>query len=299
MAWGAFANRHAESTVAAAVKLLACIAFHYQEQRLTYLQQVLHLQQYLAPQVHVVVTTTTDDPEALARIATIAPPASARYHCEIEYFSLPNPWLLPWAHKVVIAQKFGDLSFTHFMYVEDDIEVAPANVDYWLRAREALRPFGLYPSFFRVEWQEQRQTWTSTDVADPVSLARAPVLHSIYGDYQYLNMPNPYQAMFFYDRELMLEHMASESFDVIKYGQIENIDRFPGWGGGGVAERASHGLTFVNVPSGFTSRNVIPFLGKFRLIDPRCFVHHLPNNYANQRPELKLGKVAVQELLVP
>lgn len=280
------------------MKLLTCIAFHYKAERLPFLRQALHMQQFLAPEVYAVVTTNTGDQSELASIYSIAPANTKHFRFEIESFdTLPNPWLLPWAHKVVFARKMIDSSYTHFMYSEDDIEVSPINIEYWLRAREALRPFGLYPSFFRVEWSEQKQGWMSTDIAEPVSISTAPKLRSVNGNYHYLNLPNPYQAMFFYDRDLMAEHVASETFDITRYGHIETIDMYKGWGGGGVAERANYALTFVNVPKGFTSRNVIPFFEKYMLIDTHCFIHHLPNNYANRLPELRMGKLQIQKIL--
>jgi len=278
------------------MKLLTCIVFHYKAERLSYLRQVLHNHQYLAPTVHSIVTTNTNDPSELAGIASVAPSTSGHYRFDIESFSqLPNPWLLPWAHKGVFAVRMKDSSYTHFMFSEDDIEVSPVNVEYWLRTREWLRPFGLYPSFFRVEWSEKASQWMSTDIANPVSIAGSFILRSVNGNYHYLNMPNPYQAMFFYDRELMEEHAASDTFDILKYGHIERIDNTPG--GGGVAERANLALTFEKVPAGFISRNVVSYFEKYRLLDPHCFVHHLPNNYANLRNDLKFGKLPVKDVL--
>jgi hypothetical protein len=280
------------------MKLLSCIAFHYKAERLTYLRQVLHMQQFLSPEVHVVVTTNTNDQQEIESIKKIAPENSGNFNLGIESFSqLPNPWLLPWAHKVVFAGKLKDSSYSHFMFSEDDIEVTSANVQYWLRAREWLRPFGLYPSFFRVEWSEQKSEWVSTDIAKPVSLALTFQLRSLKGDYHYLNMPNPYQAMFFYDRELMEEHAASDTFDIMKYARVETIDHNKDWGGGGVAERANYALTFVNVPAGFTSRNVVPYFEKYMMLDPHCFIHHLPNNYANSNSEKGFGQLPVRSVL--
>lgn len=282
-----------------AMKLLTCIVFHYKKERLCYLQKIVNMQQHLAEVVNVVVNTNTSDANELESIRLIAPVSSARFTFEIESFDLPNPWLLPWAHKVTFARKMSDPSFTHFMFTEDDIEVAPVNVQYWLNARDLLRPLNLYPSFFRVEWSEEKKCWTSTDIAEPVSVSKSPRVRSNSSDYQFINLPNPYQAMFFYDRELMEEHAASETFDITRYGRIEMIDHNKNWGGGGVAERANYALTFVNVPPGFTSRNIIPFFEKYMLIDPRCFVHHLPNNYANNMPDIEFGKLGVNDVLHP
>ena len=280
------------------MKLLTCLVFHYRPERLQFLKQVSHAHQFLAPTVQTVITTNTSDPQELESIMSISPSNNARFSIEIESFSdLPRPWLLPWAHKAPFAKKMQDPSYTHFLFSEDDIEVTPTNIEYWMRTREKLRPFGLYPSFFRVEWCEDKEEWMSSDVTEPVSLAVTFKLRSSSGNYHYLNMPNPYQAMFFYDRELMEEHAASHTFDIMTYGHVETIDHNKNWGGGGVAERANFALTYVDVPAGFTSRNVVPYFEKFMQLDPHCFIHHLPNNYANSNSESGLGQLLVRNLL--
>jgi hypothetical protein len=277
------------------MKLLTCIAFHFKTERLMYLRQVLHAQQFLADSVHVIVTTNTAEPNELAAIRAVSPASSRPFSVEIESFTtLPNPYLLTWAHKVVLARHMGDMSYTHFMYTEDDLELTENNVAYWLRTRELLRPFGFYPSFFRVEWNETTRQWCSTDIEKPVSVAGEPKVLSTFGDYQFLNLPNPYQGLFFYDRELMAEHAASHTFDLTKYGRLEKIN-MPS--GGGTTERATYGLTYVNIPEHYRSRNLVPYFCKFLKIDPDCWVHHLPNNYANGKAEIKLGKLRVDDVL--
>lgn len=276
------------------MKVLTCIAFHFRQERLHYLRQVLFMQQFLADAVHVFITTNTADPEELRAITSIAPATTDRFKFEVVTFdNLPNPWLLTWAHKVILAAKLDDPSYTHYLYSEDDIEVTPMNIDYWINARETLRPLGLYPSFVRVEWSDDYQDWVSTDIRQAVSIETTPHVSLPGGSYGYINFPNPYQGLFFYDRELMAEHAGSISFDILRYGNLENLDLT--WGGG-VAERANFAQTFMNVPNGFFSRNVAPYLPKYMMLDPRCFVHHLPNNFANLKPEVEFGKLRVKDI---
>lgn len=278
------------------MKILICIAFYYKQERLQYLRQVLHMQQFLAPDVHTIIMTDTGDQHELKEIYSVSPPITGHFKVEIAIFNqLAHPVLLTWGHKLLLEQRMGDLSYTHFMYSEDDIELTSENVLYWLRAREQLHPFGLYPSFFRVEWSEQQLDWMSTDIIEPISISKAPLCRLPGGNY--MNLTNPYQGLFFYDRELMIEHVASQTFDVNKFGRVENIGINPLWVGGGVQETANFALTFENVPRGFTFRNVVPYFEKYRLLDPHCFVHHLPNNYANDKPESLAGKLRVKDVL--
>ena len=50
-----------------------------------------------------------------------------------------------------MRKKIADNSFTHFMYLEDDIRVTKENIVYWLNARKALKIYNLIPSYVRTE----------------------------------------------------------------------------------------------------------------------------------------------------
>lgn len=279
------------------MKLLICIAFHYKESRLVYLSQILGQHQFLADEVHVMILTNTDEVSSISNIRSAISRNSEFFKIEIVAFlDLLHPWILTWAHKTVFREKIIDESYTHFLYTEDDLEISRRNIDYWITNREILRGSGLYPSFFRVEWNVAQKCWTSTDLTERINLQNVPKLSLIEGSRNYLNAPNPYQGLFFYDRELMSEHLDSPTSDINVYGDIEKIFLNEQWGGG-VAERANFALTFDQIPLGFTSRTVVPYFEKYGLIDPECYIHHLPNNYANLLPDLSNGKLAVIDLI--
>lgn len=262
-----------------------------------YLSKILRQHQFLADEVHVMILTNTDEESSIGNIRSAIPRYSEFFKIEIVAFlDLLHPWILTWAHKTIFREKFSDLSYSHFMYTEDDLEITRRNIDYWQTNREILRDSGLYPSFFRVEWNVELNCWTSTDLTEKINLERIPRLSLLGGTRNYLNSPNPYQGLFFYDRELMSEHLDSPTADINTYGDIEKIFLNEKWGGG-VAERANFALTFHNIPMGFTSRTVVPYFEKFGLIDPECWIHHLPNNYANSMPESRNGKVPMAHLV--
>jgi hypothetical protein len=278
------------------MKILICIAFHFRPGRLVYLRQVLEGYLRLAPAVEVIIMTNSVDPLEIGQIQAICPtPGDHKVIQTISFPNLANPWLLTWGHKQLMRERFEGQGFTHFIYTEDDIAITPATLRYWVEERAALKPHGFYPSLLRVEWNEAMAQWVSTDVMRLVSVQASPTLRLEDQDADYINLPNPYQACFIYDRDLMQEHMASHTFDVHKYGLIE-AQNFT-WGGG-MAEHANLGLTYVNVPAGFGSRNLIRFHRQFRMLDPRACVHHIPNNYANN-PDTPHGKVPLHMLLVP
>jgi hypothetical protein len=276
------------------MKLLICIAFHFRQHRLGYLKQVLESYLRLAPQMEIFIMTNTVDPGEIGEIQSVFPERSADQVIHaLSFVNLINPWILTWGHKQIMRERFEGHGFTHFIYAEDDIEITPASMSYWLQERENLRPHGFYPSLLRVEWSESAGTWVSTDVLASTSIQKLPTLRVDACDGDYVNLGNPYQACFIYDRDLMAEHMASDTFDVMKYGKIE-VQNFA-WGGG-MAEHANLGITYDKVPAGFISRNLIRYYKKFGVLDPRCYVHHIPNNYASN-PDTPHGKVPLHQLL--
>jgi len=285
------------------MKLFTCITFHFRADKLAYLQHVLSWQPRLAPSVQVALITNTVVEDELAAIAAVLPPPTDAFQCQIFNHGpqpLPSPWLLTWLHKPLMLKKYqDDPGTTHFMYLEDDHEITPTNIAYWLEGREQLRPFGLYPSFLQVEWSASQQEWTSVALFndEQVSIARSPRLTTHDERAHYINLSKVYQGMFLYDRELMGEHIAAVSFDYSRY--VPDLEaRFASSWGGGIAEAATDGLTFVNVPAGCHSRNFVPYFPKYRLLDPRCFVHHLPDKYANT-PDSPFGHLPVRQILCP
>ena len=272
------------------MKLIICVAFHFRKHRLEFLATVLQNHKTFPCEVHVVILTNTSDPAEARAIETVAPSRTDQFYWEIVSVSnIAHGWVLTWAHKAIFKNIIENPSYTHFMYTEDDLALTAHNFRYWLFHREILKPYGLYPSFIRVEWNGTAKAWTCSDVVQHIDLEVSPKLFVPDGAHHYVNAPQPYQGLYLYDRELMLEHYASHTFDFNAFGVFE-----PDYVG--VPERANLALTFENVPKGFTSRNILNYSDKYKLLNYDSFVHHLPNTFADN-PEAQGGKLSVVELI--
>ena len=281
------------------MKILVCITFLYKETRLQYLKKVLSSYSNLICAVEVNIITDVMHEDKIKFIKEVFPKQSDKFFTKIIAFpTIPHPWLLTWGHKDIFKQKFYNQEYTHFICSEDDLEVKQNNIDYWLEHRHRLQGTGFYPSFLRVEWNNHLNSWTSTDLTAKIFLKETPSIEIESGSYTYLNLNNPYQGMFLYDRLLMEEHMQSDTFDILKYGHIETIEMNPAWGGGGVAERANFALTFDNVPIGFGSRNLINYDAKYLLLNHNSYIHHLPNNYADSLREDGHGQIKLNDIII-
>jgi hypothetical protein len=255
--------------------LLACITFHFREERLKYLRQSAEAIASLQFKKKIIIVTNTETVSELDAIKAVCPKAINTEVVIAKFPHLQHPWILTWCHKGLMKDGFESKSYGYFLLIEDDIEITRVGIKSWMEHRNSLRSTNFFPSFLRVEYSEKKKQWVSTDLKNRIDLTRSPRVEIRNSDFSYVNAPNPYQGMFFYDYELMKEHVNSHTFDYRKYGRFEDLDKYPGWGGGGVAERANHGVIFDSPQVGFYSRNLLPYRLKPTIVDPSILVVHL------------------------
>jgi len=249
-------------------KMAICVIFHFNKERLCFLDLISRNFNSLAESVSVCIVTNTSKDSEIEQIDSVLSSNGVDYFIYSED-RLGHPYLLPWSHFVVFRRLFEDKTITHFMYLEDDILINKNNIMYWVYSRELLRPFNLIPSFLRVEKKDTDGKWYCTDVTKKINIIITPKV-IIDNDYCFLNMSNPYQGMYLLDRELMYEHLNGESSS-------------PDYGIWLIREKSSQGVTFLNVPKGYNSRNLVGYNKRENKIDKNALIHHTPNNYANNR----------------
>lgn len=277
-------------------RLLVAITFHYSKKRLPELFQVVKtLSGFSTAALDIIVATNTTDAEEIDSIRRMCGPlvsfATESSTCfkslEVRSFAgLAHPFLLPWAHKKIIIDEFidGRGGYTHYVYLEDDIEFSFTNLCYFLKYRPALRRWGLLPSFQRVEYNFSNDQLYSTD---QVGITRTDNRRIVRLDgFWFMNMENPYSGMFILDQELAREYVATRSFDPAASNEVKR------WG---IRERAAMGLCFETPPNGFSSRFVVPANPIDLTVPGFAFLYHTPNNYAND-PDDPLGKMLMTRL---
>jgi hypothetical protein len=277
-------------------KIAICVTFHFNRGRLQYLGNISSHFNQLAKEVYLTVVTNTSSDEDFDQIRSVVDGKGWKYSI-FTPTGLGHPFMLPWSHFPVFRRLFEDSSFSHFLYLEDDILVTGENIAYWIEGRELLRNFEFIPSFLRVEKKIGADGWYSTDCIQRTPIESLPRIR-ISEEFLFVNLTNPYQGMYLLDRELMSEHLSGKSsnpdFGLTEEAVQPQTLRF--WG---IREKAAQGLTFHNVREGFISRNLVPYKVKQHEIDRRCLIHHTPNNYANQALRTSpFGTVSVKELLI-
>ena len=272
--------------------LLVDITFHHVPRRVIYLLDVVRALADFAVRRMDIRVMINDVPQAeidgLHEILAGTLPRGASIAFQ-RCRDLAHPFELAWAHKPLIPREFlaAGSPYTHFVYLEDDMRFGFRNFRYFLDYRAALAPFGLIPSFLRVEYCAAAQEMRSTDLHYTLPFRRLGKVE--IGPYVFAAHSNPYCAIYVLDHELAREYVASASFGLTTSAQVRNI---------GTRERSAMGLCWENIPRGYRSRYAVPFDLNRQAAAAECWVPHLPNNYA-ERPTSASGKLAMRHLLVP
>ncbi|KAA1251987.1 hypothetical protein F0Q45_01135 [Mycobacterium simiae] len=266
-------------------RILVAITFHFRESRLPNLFQIIRaLSEFPVKDLDIVVTSNVDDQDSLGKVNSLAEPllkdyplrSGSRKTLSIASFTdLADPWLLPWTHKGLIADRFlaKGSDYTHFIYLEEDILFSFDNFCYFVHYREKLRAARLIPSFQRIEYNDQDN---HLYLLDQVGLSDFDARKHVDVDgYSFVNLDYPYDAMFVLDRELAEEYVQTRSFDIKGSKEVS-----PEWG---VAERAAMGLCFESPPQGFSVRYASPVDPVTRTTPRWSWVYHVANNYATDR----------------
>jgi hypothetical protein len=191
----------------------------------------------------------------------------------IHVSNLADPYHLTWEHKKYM-QEFLDSDYTHYAYLEGNVEVTKKTFNYWNKTRQLFKRNNLnfIPAIHRVQVVDG-QTYS----LDCTHHVRNVSGIEVEGQ-KFVSLAEPYQGMFIMDREMVEEHMQSDYFNL---GQKHTY---------GIRESANLGNMYVNIPSGYQHRAMIP-LNNFS----DCLVSHYGTNY-HRNPNSPHAKIKIEEL---
>jgi len=191
----------------------------------------------------------------------------------IHVSNLDNPKLHVWEHKKYMPM-FLESDYTHFAYLEGNIQVKKETFEYWLKTRELFKRNNLnfLPAIHRVQ-ESNGEFYTLDCLRKQINQPTITV-----EDKKFISLSEPYQGMFIMDKELVEEHMKSEYFTV---GLKKSF---------GIRESANLGNMFINVPQGFSHRYMTP-LDNFQ----ETLVKHFGTNYHADKSSPH-GKIKIKDL---
>lgn len=241
------------------IKLGIVITFFYREHRLDFLSKVLQALNNISYNKDITVISNMRGP-----IFT--------HICDIS-----DPLMLPWSHVDYMRKYYENETYTHFLYLEDDIEVNQNNIDYWIYHRNLIDNKLFFPAFIRAE--KLYNHWYAVDIMS------THTEHTIkrYSK-NYINLSDNHQGMYMMDRVMMKEYLSSMASK-------------PPYGTGrhkGIIESSAEGLLYHNVPEGYYSRNLIHF--KYNMPDINGIIHHCSDSYVTNR-DVPVAKILVKDCI--
>jgi len=239
------------------MKLWVNVCFYYVEKRLEQFRKVIKTLSDI-PNIKLIINSNVNFDSSLP----------------IHVVDLEHPYWHTWEHKKYMPE-FLESNYTHFAYLEGNIEVEKKTFLYWNQTRSLFLKNNLnfIPATHRVQKDTEGQVYS----LDCTHLQRHRPTITVEGQ-KFISLSDPYQGMFIMDRELVKEHINSDYFS---FGQK---------GSWGIRESANLGNMFVNVPSGYAHRYMLP-LNNFS----DTWVTHFGTDYHGDKNSPH-AKIKIQDL---
>jgi hypothetical protein len=207
------------------MKLWVNICFYYVEDRVEKFKEIFKTLSEI-PNIKIIINSNVNFDDSLP----------------IEVTELSDTYHYTWEHKRYMPE-FLNSEYTHFVYLEGNIEVTKKTFNYWLLTRELFKRNNLnyIPATHRVQKDKNGNIYsldcTHTQRNRPTITVE---------EQKFISLSEPYQGMFIMDKELVREHIQSDYYNVGQKGSF------------GIRESANLGNMFINIPSGYNHRCMIP-----------------------------------------
>lgn len=309
--------------------LLVVVSYHWDVTKLIYLTTILDTIRTYETRVHVVIVT--DNERALRRALRKIEPFNGNNRT-LQISRAPptkdtNKHALLWAHRQVIEEQFDRYpNFTSIIYMEDDTRLSWPAVVSWALDTEVLAPLNFSRCIYRTEIDAKTGGSNMLDWASPLNLTCESTLNmSRKVDYarvrdriqnaspshcgkrrdgtpcrvhQYYFPPRyPFQGMWMASRAQLVSFMEHPYWT--KEGAINaEIDFLMGY-----PERTTFMNLVINVPTGYRSSCMVPFIlsdsegeGRKARIPVVAEVEHMRNGYSIV-PGNPLAKTHVEDAI--
>ena len=202
--------------------------------------------------------------------------------------NIPEPNLLPWYCLDFMKKNYKNKSFSHFLYLEDDILINEKNINYWISARKILKKFNFIPAFLRCE--NNGKKIFSVDNPKVIKVDKTPKILSKSKKFGFINLKYPYHASCLMDRDLMKEYIKSNLIG-IDYGLGHKVMKnlYP------IKELANIIIGYINVPKGYHNRFFLLYKDSNK-IPIYSVIKHIDNKYTKINNE-RFGKIDINLLL--
>jgi hypothetical protein len=161
-----------------------------------------------------------------------------------------SPWFLAWEHKNSLRYAVAESSDSSiFLCLENDSLFTESNLRYFLQYKDDLAKFGLLPSFLQTEYSNSSDQFFAVSVFENEKLSLEDLPKVQVENVLFIQLPNPYSGLIILDKVQARRYVESPAFTEFESRSLTWWD---------IGARAAMGLQFIDVPEGFTSRNVVP-----------------------------------------
>ena len=268
-------------------KMSIVICFHYNKKRIKNLKTILRNISNYKFSKSVTVITNDMNQDSYNFLKTKLNNSLKKFNI-IKIKNIPEPNLLPWYCLDFMKKSYKNKSFSHFLYLEDDILINEKNINYWIFTRKILKKFNFIPAFLRCETNGKKLI--SVDNPKIIKIKDTPKILSKSKKFGFINLKYPYHASCLMDRDLMKECIKSKLIG-IDYGISHKVMKtlYP------IKELANIIIGYINVPKGYHNRFFLPFIN-FNKIPIYSIIKHIDNKYVKMNNE-RFGKIDINFLL--
>ena len=260
------------------MKITKHITFFYIEERIQYLNKIIHETNNYKYHTDIFIHTNTFD----WNMSLLNKYTNGNIQMVLHDLTNENPFYLAWKCRDLLYNQRNDYDI--FMYIEDDILVPWISIQYWLEHNEFLIEHNLNLGFLRIEINDTDGEEYTTDVHKLDTYIEL--------DKEYcINNNNPYCAFWIYNNKEFNRFVNSKYYNLkstdISQSYIREMSAI------GLHAHMSDWYKGILIPFWYKG-TVIPLIdGK---LDNRCKIYHLPNNYTNN-PHTYFGKVKYKDIL--
>ena len=260
-------------------KIAIVICFFYRSNRLNILKKnLLTINEYKFKTELTIITNNISVKEE--KILNVILKKKIKNYTIKKIKDLPDQNFLPWHSLDVMKKKIKNKSFSHFMYLEEDILVNENNISYWIYFRKKLKKFNLIPNFLRCELYKGK--YFSVDNPKIIKKDKNPVIYSKNKRYGFINSKYPYSGMYLMDRDLLSNYLKSNATK-IDFSFTNRVMKtlYP------IKELVNISYAYLNVPEKYHNKLAIPF--KDNTILKYCIIEHADLKYIKHKELNKMG----------
>lgn len=229
------------------------IAFFFVESRLQYLNKMIANTNSYKFTTDIFIHTNTELPLSMYTQYT-----NGKFEIIVHDLTEIHPFYLTWKCKELLTKQKDDYDI--FMYTEDDMLIPFTTIQYWLQYKSLLTPLRYNLGFLRIETDGNTEFVTDQTPGDRL---REKIL---IDQTTFVKNDRPYCAFWIYDKEMFNYFISTDGW---KKSEIEDKNYIRLCIAFGMQDQ---------IYNKFDS-TVIPLIDS--ILDERCKVYHLPNNYVN------------------